>query len=142
VALDENDARDPDADYKGETDPDTLTLFVHFTNGKTYRGTDFPQKAWDEFVQARSIAQQTNRSERHVHVCLRQVIVEGKEYEGRKLIAVQGSGYALVAPNHSGKTKRPTRKQNGLTDEQNVLRDRANRKRASSEDQDDDPLAM
>jgi hypothetical protein len=35
-------------------DPDTLTLFVHFTNGKTYRGTDFPQKAWDEFVQARS----------------------------------------------------------------------------------------
>jgi hypothetical protein len=95
-----------------------------------------------EFVQARSIAQQTNRSERHVHVCLRQVIVEGKEYEGRKLIAVQGSGYALVAPNHSGKTKRPTRKQNGLTDEQNVLRDRANRKRASSEDQDDDPLAM
>jgi hypothetical protein len=25
-ALDENDARDPDADYKGETDPDTLTL--------------------------------------------------------------------------------------------------------------------
>lgn len=35
-------------------DPDTLTLFVHFTNGKTYRGNDFPQKAWDEFVQARS----------------------------------------------------------------------------------------
>ena len=94
-----------------------------------------------EFVQARSIAQQTNRSERHVHVCLRQVIVDGKEYDGRKLIAVQGSGYALVAPSHTGKTKRPTRKTNDPTDEENVLRDRANRKRVS-EEKNDDPLAI
>lgn len=96
-----------------------------------------------EFVTGRSIAQQTNRSERHVHSCLRQVIVEGKEYEGRKLIAVQGSGYALVGLDQKGKTKRPvTRKKNDVSDEQHVLRDRARRKRASSEDQGDDPLAI
>jgi len=96
-----------------------------------------------EFVTGRSIAQQTSRSERHVHACLRQVIVDGKEYEGQKLIAVQGSGYALVAPDQKGKTKRPaTRKESGVADEQHVLRDRARRQRASSEDQGDDPLAM
>ena len=53
-------------------DPDTHTVFIHFKNGKTYRGNDFPQKAWDEFVLATSKGAHFNQRIRPLYLMKKQ----------------------------------------------------------------------
>ena len=52
------------ADY----DANTRTLYVRFTNGKTYRGQDFPAEAWRAFVQADSKGSHFNRRIRPLYL--------------------------------------------------------------------------
>ena len=52
------------ADY----DANTRTLYVRFTNGKTYRGQDFPAEAWRDFVQASSKGSHFNRRIRPLYL--------------------------------------------------------------------------
>lgn len=84
-----------------------------------------------EFVTAQQVSTLASKSSKTVKTWLHRAAQDGVEYEGRKLVAVQGSGYALMDKAHKGPTKRPkkpTSDEDGLTPEQRVLRDRARRK--------------